>query len=105
MSEQLKLCPNPWCASTNTQMIKHGYPSDTYWVRCMCGVRGPIARTKKDAIAWWNTRVDPQRQVLVDALKDVKSHCDRYLNADEALEGLGRVFNVIQSTPKAAGEL
>ena len=65
-------CPNPWCRPNNTRIIKMRQSSDAgpgIWIRCRCGVCGPIESTRSNAIAAWNTRVDPVKDELVEALK------------------------------------
>ena len=75
MSEQLKPCPNPWCRPLNTRMVKHrGWGitnGEQYWVRCSCGVCGPVKSTRAEAVAAWNTR--PVHAALVAALKELRN--------------------------------
>jgi hypothetical protein len=85
MSElKLKPCPNPWCCAYNSRTIRskqYGHDHQLFWVRCSCGVCGPIAvNSRPDAIAAWNTRTDPMRQRLVDALMNVRLHLADYSN-------------------------
>ena len=71
--EELKPCPNPWCATTSTRMVKCrriGIDESLQWVRCSCGVCGPIKRSRVEAVVAWNERPAQQNAKLVQALKD-----------------------------------
>lgn len=95
MSE--KLLPCPFCGESNT------YPDtdprcDTqglyvgrtkvWWVSCTtCGCEAPHGKTRTKAIAAWNTRVDPSRQRLVEALQAIVEHGDKTLISVEWGQG------------------
>lgn len=86
MSEtRLEPCPNPWCDAINVRTKRsRGLPGMmVYWVRCSCGVSSPPKQTREEADVAWNTRHDPQRQRLVDALKAMLEYCP--LSGDMAL--------------------
>ena len=61
MTEKLKPCP--FCGRVNMQQVK----SSGRWgffVRCRCCAVGPSAHTRRDAIAAWNTRSQPEQEQL-----------------------------------------
>ena len=69
MASELKACPNPWCSAINGRT--HRQHCGGYWVRCSCGVCGPVASTKELAIAAWNKRTGEavnSHETLVEAL-------------------------------------
>ena len=80
MANELKLCPNPWCRPANRRMVKMrnvALGESVVWVRCACGVCGPVKRTRKEAIAAWNKR--PQSPAFVamkDALREILEHVE-----------------------------
>jgi len=74
-----KLLPCPWCGR-NPSIERSGPGNLVWYIECDRGdgdaehvitILG--GGTRKQAIAAWNTRVDPQRQALVDALKDANA--------------------------------
>lgn len=54
MSENLKPCPNPWCASTSAPLPANGRSG--WRIVCACGVRTFSCAYYDDAITAWNTR-------------------------------------------------
>ena len=42
------------------------------WVRCSCGVCGPIKRSRVEAVVAWNERPEQQNGKLVEALKEAR---------------------------------
>ena len=83
----------PLCGQTDMLVLYTlGDPKD--WLiecyRCHLGTHA-IFRGREATIAAWNTRVDPQRQALVDALKDAEHLCKWLLQADITPEDKERV--------------
>lgn len=62
--KKLKYCP--FCHDT-----ERGFQHvDGFWyVTCYCGIAGPAAETKDGAREAWNTRHDPEKDMLVKALE------------------------------------
>lgn len=76
MSEN-NLKPCPFCGGEPKMEVLGGKGSDHRTVqcsKCKCDLHWQI--TEEFAIAAWNTRHDPQRQRLVDALKAAQSLAD-----------------------------
>jgi hypothetical protein len=79
--EALKPCPNPWCFSTSSRMVKHN--TCGFWIRCSCGVCGPVEGSREEAAAAWNTR--PTYDGLVKALKVARANL-QFLPPDDVVE-------------------
>jgi hypothetical protein len=67
----------------------------------VCSAEGPCRGTKKEIIAAWNTRIDPQREQLVKALKALVALDDG--NEPFAWE-YAEEFNAARAALTAAGE-
>jgi hypothetical protein len=78
MSEKLRPCPNLWCSELNTRMVKQGCTKGNFWVRCMCGVCGPLESTREKAVAAWNQR--PVEDALVESLKGIRIYANDTLS-------------------------
>lgn len=93
MSE-LKLKPCPWC-----KMVPYEPPvfdknagggyTRRWTQRCRCGVVGPAARTRQEAVVAWNTRLVEDK--MYEALKEVLAHLPNteIIDALKADAGLG----------------
>jgi hypothetical protein len=64
MSEELKPCPfNHSNNNTSNLTFYEKIGATRNWqIRCViCGAMGPLGKTKEEAIAEWNKRVDSKR--------------------------------------------
>jgi Lar family restriction alleviation protein len=94
--EALKPCP--FCGEKSDLSIR----SLCGVVVCtVCSAEGPCRGTKKEIIAAWNTRIDPQREQLVKALKALVALDDG--NEPFAWE-YAEEFNAARAALTAAGE-
>jgi len=94
--EALKPCP--FCGEKSDLSIR----SLRGVVVCtVCSAEGPCRGTKKEIIAAWNTRIDPQREQLVKALKALVALDDG--NEPFAWE-YAEEFNAARAALTAAGE-
>ena len=70
--------PCPFCGETDQDALAYkrsGCPC----IYCMtCGAEGPSADNEADATTKWNTRVDPQRDRLVKALKKIRDNPEQH---------------------------
>lgn len=57
MTDELKPCPNPWCAPENRRIVRWELYSRQ--VFCTCGVKGPLGKDDAEATTAWNTRTAP----------------------------------------------
>ena len=81
--EALKPCP--FCGEKSDLSIR----SLCGVVVCtVCSAEGPCRGTKKEIIAAWNTRIDPQRKQLVKALKDSRNLLEGLTEAKFSNSGL-----------------
>ena len=69
MAEELKPCPFLSCGSKDVRWFSAPSFEDEcesdYYVACAkCGASGPIRAKRKDAIAEWDARAEPERHVL-----------------------------------------
>ena len=94
--EALKPCP--FCGEKSDLSIR----SLCGVVVCtVCSAEGPCRGTKKEIIAAWNTRIDPQREQMVKALKALVALDDG--NEPFAWE-YAEEFNAARAALTAAGE-
>lgn len=59
-SSELRECPSPWCKPENRRgrYTDASRPEQTF-IACECGLKGPYADTREQAIAAWNRRPSP----------------------------------------------
>jgi len=96
--EALKPCP--FCGEKSDQVLRIGRLCGVV-VCTVCSAEGPCRGTKKEIIAAWNTRIDPQREQLVKALKALVALDDG--NEPFAWE-YAEEFNAARAALTAAGE-
>ena len=111
MSE-LKPCPSPWCDDCDPEARRVQYEGmGLYSIVCVCGLSGPPARTKAEAIAAWNEREGPEWPVVDLAITTTGKHCFsvthetirwHYTTSDG--ERLHALFNVLGVEVEEASE-
>lgn len=81
MGEQLRECPMCAGKAYLNKIVRDAWKGKSgMYVSCQrksCRLSGRVYATSKRAIAAWNTRVDPQRQALVDVLKEIVTIANR----------------------------
>jgi hypothetical protein len=76
MTEELKPCPNPWCAS-EVRMQKMVNPhTHKHRVICeLCDLTGPYGTDEQEAAEFWNTR--PEEDRLRARIAELEDQLDR----------------------------
>jgi len=91
MSEQIKECP--YCESKNCEVDDMSYGLDYYGECNDCGARGPLAKSKTDAVQLWNAaanQIEQLRNQIDDLLISAGALIDErhrlYKERDEAID-------------------
>lgn len=82
--EELKVCPNPWCESSEPEV--RGGHARMNQVRCgHCGMDGPLRKTYEEAAEAWNDRSQWKMQIAFDknleTISDLEKKIAAYLYA------------------------
>jgi hypothetical protein len=96
----LKPCPNPWCGSSDLEIIteyESGPPSPNYVLCKDCGFQGPSKLTKQETKNTWNTRPEhPAEKALRELINNIET-----LLANENIGSMQRRVKIQREIKKA----